>query len=248
MIALRIWLLILGLTLMASAYGQKKVYFTSLEWPPYSGAALRGQGASVAVARAAFEVMGYELQVDFFPWARTVGLAKSEGSRYHGYFPEYYSADIEQEFLFSDPMGTGPLGFAQQAVRPIIWNELDDLSNYKIGVVRGYVNTEELDKRIADGRIKAEPVVADVDNIKKLSVGRLDLAVIDPNVFDYLLTHKPELKRSKGLVTINSKILENKELFLCFKNTEEGRELRAIFNQGLKKIDIEAIMNDFLKQ
>ena len=49
-------------------------------------------------------------------------------------------------------------------------------------------------------------------------------------------------------MTINSKILENKELFLCFKNTEEGRELRAIFNQGLKKIDIEAIMNDFLKQ
>lgn len=248
LIALRIWILLAGITLAVSAHGQKKVYFTSLEWPPYSGAELRGYGASVAVAKAAFEVMGYDLHVDFFPWARTVGLAKAESSHYHGYFPEYYSAEIEQEFLFSDPMGTGPLGFAEQSFKPVLWEGLDDLASYKIGVVRGYVNTEELDKRIVDGRIKAEPVVADVDNIKKLSVGRLDLAVIDPNVFQYLITHEPELKRAKGLVKINSKILENKELFLCFKKTEEGQELKAIFNQGLKKIDIEAIMSDFLRQ
>lgn len=248
MIALRIWILLMGITLVASAQGQKKVHFTSLEWPPYSGAGLRGQGASVAVAKAAFEVMGYDLQVDFYPWARTVGLAKAKGSHYHGYFPEYYSAEIEQEFLFSDPIGTGPLGFAEQTFNPILWEKMDDLASYKIGVVRGYVNTEELDKRIADGRIKAEPVVADVDNIKKLSIGRLDLAVIDPNVFNYLMAHKPELKKAKPLVKINYRILENKELFLCFKNTEEGNELRAIFNQGLKKIDIEAVMADFLNQ
>jgi len=248
LIALRIWVLFLGFTLTATVYGEKKVYFTSLEWPPYSGAELRGQGASVAVAKAAFEVMGYELQVDFYPWARTVGLAKAKNSRYHGYFPEYYSADIEQEFLFSDPMGTGPLGFAQQSFRPVLWKELDDLSRFKIGVVRGYVNTEELDKRIAEGRIKAEPVVADVDNIKKLVAGRLDLAVIDPNVFQYLLTNEPELGDAKSLVEINPKILEDKELFLCFKNTEEGRELRAIFNEGLKKIDAESILIEYLNQ
>lgn len=149
--------------------GQKKVYFTSLEWPPYSGENLRGQGASVAVARAAFEVMGYELHVDFYPWARTVGLAKAEETHYHGYFPEYYSPDIEQAFLFSDAMGQGPLGFAELKARPMKWNSLDDLSRYKVGVVRGYVNTEALDQRIRDGRIKAEAVVADSNNLRKLS-------------------------------------------------------------------------------
>lgn len=249
---LRTVILLVSYTLMSfAAHGElerKKVHFTSLEWPPYSGAQLRGQGASVAVARAAFDVMGYELHVDFYPWARAVGLAKVKDSRYHGYFPEYYSAEVETEFLFSDVIGSGPLGFIEQPVNPITWTTLDDLFKYRIGVVRGYVNTSEFDTRIADGRIRAEPVVADIDNIKKVVAERLDLAVIDVNVLDYLMNNSPELKGLKGRAVFNARLLEQKDLFLCFKNTEEGQELRAIFNQGLKKINVDAIMKDYLNQ
>lgn len=248
MIALRILLLMLTLVCVTSAHGQKKVYFTSLEWPPYSGENLKGQGASVAVARAAFDAMGYELHVDFYPWARTVGLAKRNDSRYHGYFPEYYSADIAETFLFSEPMGKGPLGLIEHMAKPVAWQSIDDLSNFKIGVVRGYVNTDELDKRIADGRIKVEPVVADLDNLKKLTVGRLELAVMDPNVFRYLMANEPALAKHQRALQVNPKLLEEKDLYLCFKNTDEGRELLAIFNEGLKQIDVKGIMADYLRQ
>ncbi len=225
---------------------EKTVLFTSLEWPPYSGEALREQGASVAVARAAFAVMGYQLDVHFYPWARAVGLAKKRSSPYHGYFPEYYSSEIEQEFLFSDPIGSGPLGFAERAVKPIFWRNLTDLEPLKIGVVRGYVNTKVLDERIAQGRIKAEPVVADVDNLKKLAAGRLDLAVIDHYVFRYLIKHDPTLSDIAPMLALNAKPLELKKLFLCFKNTEEGKELLAIFNEGLKRVDVQAIMREYM--
>ena len=225
---------------------EKKVLFTSLEWPPYSGAALREQGASVAVARAAFAVMGYQLEVHFYPWPRAVGLAKKADSPYQGYLPEYYSAAIEQEFLFSDTIGVSPLGFAEQTMKPIVWRSIADLESRKVGVVRGYVNTQVLDDRIASGRIKAEPVVADVDNLKKLAVGRLDLAVIDHHVFRYLLAHDPALAGMEKQLQLNNKILEQKALFVCFKNSEAGQELVAIFNEGLKRIDAQKIIDEYL--
>jgi polar amino acid transport system substrate-binding protein len=64
----------------------KVVQLTSLDWPPYSSKSLSEQGASVAVAKAAFKAMGYELQVSFYPWSRAIALAKDSSSQYAGYF------------------------------------------------------------------------------------------------------------------------------------------------------------------
>ena len=91
----------------------RSVKLTSLEWPPYTGQDLPEQGASIIIAKAAFMAMGYHLTVDFYPWQRAVYKAK-EGKDYIGYFPEYYAESIESEFIFSEPMGTSPLGFAEK--------------------------------------------------------------------------------------------------------------------------------------
>ncbi len=45
----------------------KVIRFSSLDWPPYSGSSLSGQGANVIGAKAAFAAMGYELEVVFYP-------------------------------------------------------------------------------------------------------------------------------------------------------------------------------------
>ena len=185
-----LFLTVLTLFLPHASYGDKTVYLTSLDWPPYSGKALKEQGASVAVAKAAFKAMGYTLVVEFFPWSRAVNLAKSGSSKYMGYFPEYYSDDVAKEFIYSAEMGSGPLGFVEQTSKPINWRTMDDLSRYKIGVVRDYVNTAEFDARVASGKIKVEAVTADVNNIQKVSSGRLDLAVIDKNVMAYLFANE----------------------------------------------------------
>lgn len=57
---------------------------TSLLWPPYSGQQLAQQGASVAVAQAAFERMEQQLVVDFYPWSRAIKLAAMPSSDYIG--------------------------------------------------------------------------------------------------------------------------------------------------------------------
>ncbi|WP_274053276.1 hypothetical protein [Thalassomonas haliotis] len=93
------------------------VYLASLSWPPYAREQLKQQGASVAVARAAFKAMGHELVVDFYPWSRAVKLAADPNAKYAGYFPEYrYATSL---FEFSDAMGQGPLGLMEKAVLPL---------------------------------------------------------------------------------------------------------------------------------
>jgi polar amino acid transport system substrate-binding protein len=220
------------------------IKLTSLEWPPYTSASMKEQGASVAVAKAAFEAMGHQLVVEFYPWKRAVHLAK-EG-KFDGYFPEYYSEELKQDFVLSDPMGSGPLGFAESSSKPISWSTLDDLRKYKVGVVSGYVNTTEFDKMVAEKAIKASEASDDVKNLMKLSSGRTDLAVVDKNVLSYLLASDPKLKTQAGKIQFNATLLEDKQLYVCFKKGPRGEKLAGILNEGLKKIDVNAIMQDYL--
>ncbi|MBI2379942.1 MAG: transporter substrate-binding domain-containing protein [Gammaproteobacteria bacterium] len=242
-------LLSLALALgVSTAYAESKtVKLTSLEWPPYTGASMVEQGASVAVAKAAFEAMDYRLEVGFFPWSRAVFLAKQPGNEYAGYFPEYYAESLKTDFVFSEPMGTGPLGLVERKDAPVTWNSMDDLGKFKIGTVQDYINTAEFDQRAAEGKIKVEPVKDDVTNLRKLHAKRINAAVIDKHVLNFLLSNDASLTDAKEVLQFNAKTLEDKKLYICFRNDAKGQELAKIFNEGLKKIDVEAIMAKHLK-
>jgi polar amino acid transport system substrate-binding protein len=229
--------------LFTSIAKAETVYLTSLDWQPYSGSELVNQGASVAVAKAAFAAMGHELVVEFFPWSRAVALATRD-DKYLGYFPEYLYES--EEFLFSDPMGVGPLGFVENVSKPITWNSMSDLTAYNIGVVQDYVNTEELDSMIASGSINSQSVVSDAQNVLKVAGGRIDMAVIDSNVLAYLQKNDPQVSSTVGKVKMNNKLLVDKELFVAFRNSSNGQKWRDIFNEGLTKIDIDAIMKQHM--
>ncbi|TWX57750.1 substrate-binding periplasmic protein [Colwellia hornerae] len=237
--------LILILSFSTPAFSDT-VYLTSLTWPPYSGKALNEQGASVAVAKAAFKAMGHELKVDFYPWSRAVKLASESDSKYVGYFPEYYYQS--DEFSFSNPMGKGPLGLIENKNKPITWSSVKDLTKYKIGVVQDYVNTAEVDALIASGEIKAKTATSDETNIRKVAGQRIDAAVIDSNVFNYLLANSEDLAKVQGEVQMNSKLLTQKELFVAFKKSKQGQQWLTIYNQGLDKIDINAVMEKYLNK
>ncbi|MGQ5521650.1 substrate-binding periplasmic protein [Chitinimonas sp. PSY-7] len=237
---------ILGSGLLTTASADNKtITLASLEWPPYTGAKLTEQGASVAVAKAAFKAMGYELKVEFYPWSRAVQLGKSSPT-HAGYFPEYDSADVRKDFTLSEPMGTGPLGLAQRVDAPFSWSNIADLSNKKVGVVQDYVNTAEFDARVASKQQKVDVAIDDGKNLLKLAGGRLDVAVVDSNVFNYLMKTDPALKPYVGKLGMNAKVLEDKKLFICFKKDAEGQRVANIFNEGLKKIDVKALMSKHL--
>lgn len=242
-----VWLLLLA-CMCAPVWGEDKlIRLSSLDWPPYSGEKLDQQGASVAVARAAAEAMGYKLEVRILPWARAVSVASDPASGVVGYFPEYHSDEVAAQFQLSDPIGSGPLGFAERRDAPVAWSGLADLKALSIGTVRDYVNTAEFDAMAAAGDLKVEPVNDDATNLRKVAGGRIPLAVIDRNVMGYLLANDAGLKAQQGQLQFNARLLEDKQLYIAFQRTPAGQEAARVINEGLKKIDPAAIAAPFFK-
>ncbi|WP_064791611.1 substrate-binding periplasmic protein [Shewanella woodyi] len=231
-------------SLLAPKVNAETLHLTSLHWPPYASSQLAEQGAVIAITRAAVNAMGHKLEVDFYPWSRAVRLVNRKGAKYDGYLPAYpYPTE---KFVFSDVLGTSPLGLVERRIHPVSWLEASDLNQYTLGVVRDYVNTSELDAMIKLGTQKVEVVNSDEHNLTKVATARVDAAVMDVNVLQFLLLQS-KLKPLSNKVQVNKHILENKDLTIAFANNSQGLFWRDIVNAGLAKIDSDAMLSAYIK-
>lgn len=226
----------------------KTVYLASLEWPPYTGEKLNHQGASVAVAKSMFKVMGYNLVVDYMPWTDAIKKGSDPDSKYMGFFPVYESKVRDKQCHYSEPIGFSPLGFAQLNSFQIPLGSMDDLSKVApIGVVKDYFNSEEFDHRARLGEILTLEAKTDVQNLKRLGEGEIPLAVIDRHVMDYLLDTDDSLIRYQNQIGFNDMLLEEKRLFICFKKTKKAISTLEIFNRGVDKINMRQFFKESLR-
>jgi len=226
----------------ATLFSQTAVYLSSLDWPPYIGSDLKDNGMVAKVVEAAFARSNYRLEIEILPWESAVSDAID--GVYSGYFPEYYADYIKEDFVFSDPFVEGPLVLMKRKGDNISYTKLSDLKNYVIGVVAGYVNTEAFDS--ADYLTKEEGS-DDLQNIKKLLDGKLDLIVIDTNVAKYLIDQN--LPGQFGKVEFLKPVLEIKSLYICFSKTDPNvNQIVKAFNSGLAIIKRDGTLKKILTQ
>jgi len=214
---------------------RKTVRLATLNWQPYCGSNLPDLGFNSFVIRSAFEKKGYNVIIDVVPWKVAIEGAKS--GKYDGYFPRYYSRGVEQNFLYSKRIGDSPLGFAEIKHKPISFRQMDDLKPYRIGVVNEYINTELLDRWIAEERLLSVKAPDDIANLQNLISGKVDAAVIDPYVMQYMLHNEPQLEQHRHLLAFNEILLDLKGLFVCFSKDIRGQTLVEDFNDGLTQIN-----------
>lgn len=209
---------------------QEKVKITSLEWPPFSSKNLVGKGLALKKISEAFENMNISSSFHFLPWVRA--LRSTESGEFHAIAPEYYSREREDKFFFSDSIMSSPLVLvSRKDFKLKTFSDMKEIYPFKIGLVRGYVNTPAIDQ---DTNIKSDLATDDLSNIKKLMAGRVELIVIDLNVLNYL-TSISKIEHQE--LQVLSPILEDKKLYLVFPKSKKGSsELRDKFNQGLQLI------------
>jgi polar amino acid transport system substrate-binding protein len=205
----------------------ESISLATLEWPPYTGTNLVNNGFTAEIVDAAFEAVGVKTQTTFLPWAR--GLKEVSEGHIDAIYPAYYSTERLENYTYSDQFVSGPLVFIKRKDIQVDFKELQDLKQYSIGVVLGYVNTAEFDK--ADF-LNKKAVKSDEQNIVKLIKGRLDLAVVDKfTALNILATRYPE---SLGKLDFVTKPLDEKPLHvMCSKISKRQQELCSRFNQGL---------------
>lgn len=235
-----------GLSSAHSLADEKIVRIATLDWPPYTGKDLPEGGATTDVVRAAFEKVGYQVEVEYRPWKRAIDMAAKGTDDVIAYFPGYH-CDHRDGFVTSEPLGNGPLGLAEHVDAPITWKTLDDIGDQqlKIGTVLGYANTDAFDAKVGTGYILAVPSNDDLTNLKKLVKRRIDAVVIDKLVLEYLKATDASLAGGADKLQFDETPLEDKTLYLCFREDETGRTLKHIFNAGLEQIDSQAIVDDY---
>jgi polar amino acid transport system substrate-binding protein len=225
------------------------IHLSTLNWPPYTNRDLPEGGASSAIVRDVFAKAGYAVDIRFWPWNRAIAKAKSGAQDVVAYFPGYHCHhDPNSDFIASEPMGTAPLGFAENVMATHTWGDLDDLARLRIGTVVGYANTKRFDARARNGELRIIKSHTDKVNLLKLLQRQIDYAVIDKYVMQYLLQTDPTLRQHRDSLRFDNKELELKDLYLCFRNDETGRTLRQIFNQGLKDIEAEDMLKSYVEK
>ena len=232
----------------ATEAGTDSIGTTTLEWPPYTSAELPKGGATTEVIRQAFKEAGLAFDFEVLPWKRAISEVR-DNQHAIAYYPGYHCEHLG-DYLASEPVGTGPLGFAEHIDAPLNWKSVSDISaqNLSIGTVQGYANTVEFDEQAANGTIRAIPARNDLTNLRKLVHKRIDAAVIDKLVLAHLLATEPSLKEVSTKIRFNPIPLEEKNLYLCFYPDEKGKERRDQFNAGLQKIDIEATVERYFAE
>lgn len=203
---------------------------TSLNWEPYSGAQLPGQGASIQALRALLQPHGIRLEVEFYPWRRAQMLAQSEG--YIGYFPAW-PEEVQPGFVGSSAIDYSHLAIIKRSNQSLHFSTLDALfREYRIGLVKTYVYPHyiaDLIEKYPEQVIWAETEKA---LMRKLSIGRHPVAITDPKVMRYQVDQE-QLPN----IELHS-ILEQTPLVIALRNQDDNyikiNRLQSIIQQKLE--------------
>lgn len=228
--------LLLALSLAPGPAVAEVIKLTTLQWPPYSGFGLPRLGTMTAVVAGTAARAGDRLELQILPWKRAVRTGEGAPG-YLGYYPVYWTAAREEHCHLSDVIGSSRLGLVEPAVAPVTWETVTDLAAFSLGTVEGYANTATFDRLAAKGALHVSEAADDVTNLRKVLAGRIDAAVIDSAVMDYLMATTPDLRDARAALQFNQTLLEERPLHVCFRRTPEGEAVRDRFNDALKKID-----------
>lgn len=235
-------LAVLAFSNLTYATTEKIVRIATLNWEPYIGQNLENEGFMAEIAREAFRRGGYKVEYIYLPWKRAI--TRAEHGVFDGYFPAYWTAEREDKSLFTDAIINGPVSFFRIKGSTITYKKLTDLKPYRIGVVRGFVNSPEFD---AADYLRKEEVTNNITNIHKLLAERVDLIVADKFVGFYLL-HK-YLPHMVGQIESISPPLQDKQSYLCISKKSENASLKVkAFNQGLADMRSDGTFYRILKK
>jgi polar amino acid transport system substrate-binding protein len=198
---------------------------------------IRKNGVLSEIVTAAYEAEGIKVNIKFEPWKRVEINLDKDNSVDDSLYVSYgwiRNEERERKWHFSKPLFKGGAILASLKSSNFEWSTLNDLKPYKIGIARGYSYGTKFDE--FKKYLKFESANEDIQNLKKLSRGRVDLVAIDSVVGARLINKMSEKDRNK-IEFIRQPALHSYDLHLvCAKNSKQCENIIKTFNSGLDKI------------
>lgn len=228
-----------------STNAEQKILLASTNWEPYAADSMKNQGFTAEIIREAFKRSGYEVKMSFLPWKRAI--FEAEKGKFDGVFSAYFSDERAQKFTISEPYISSPVMLCvRNDFGKNNYTSLREFSDMTFGVVRGYVNSPEIDS--AD-YIKKDEAVDDAMNMVKLIKKRIDIIVIDKYVALQELQKLSKTNEYEGKIKFLEPPLEIKPVHILFpKINENNMKLKKDFDSGLKAIKSDGTMEKILRR
>jgi polar amino acid transport system substrate-binding protein len=229
----RCWALGLGLGLALALHAPahaRKLVLAATEYPPYYGQNLDRGGPVVELTAAALRAGGHEVEVQFMPWVRA--LKSGEQGQVDGLIGVWHSPEREASFHYSDPVVSNRIVLCRLAgALPERFTGFDALRPYTIGVVRGYADPPGL----SAAGVKTEAVTHDLQNLRKLVAGRIDLVLIDSRVATHLIDrHLPQ--SAARIRCLQPPVQEHPQYLVVSRRVPDGAAIIADFNRRLQQL------------
>lgn len=182
-----------------NAESKKALTLATLNWPPYIGEDLCNKGWVFQFAIALLTSKGYQVNIEFYPWARSVKLVE-EGS-VDILFPEYFiessaPSDVVTDkkrrelLVLSNEFPGGEIALLKRKGYDFeLKKDLSNLEGKFIGVIRGYQNTPEFDTMMDAKLFNVIKAENELQLMKLLAAKRVDFIIGDPKVFNYSVNH-----------------------------------------------------------
>lgn len=113
------------------------------------------------------------------------------------------------------------------------YNQISDLFNKKIGVIRGWSYGEDFDQARSKKLIQVEEVSTDEQNFMKLLNGRIDYLLTVKETGKLILENNPQFK---GYIVPLDQILIANPTYLIFPKVSNKKYLLNKFNEELYKL------------
>ena len=232
-----------------NAGATKKVSLTTLDWAPYIGQNICKQGWVQQLTIALLASQGYEITVNFFPWARTITMA--EKGRVDILYPEYFiepsaPSDVIKNtkrldhLALSNPIPGGPIALLKRKdFNTPFKGGLSVLKGANIGVVRGYQNTPKFDALMDSDFFNIDQSTDDVMNAVKLSKKRIDYIIGDPSVIFFSVKNRSSLSEKMrqeiidSIEVIDPPLQYNPLYYAISKKNPEWKTLLKTLNQAI---------------
>lgn len=166
--------IVLAAVLCGSAHAQQAVRLLANTSPPYADASLPEQGLALELVRHVFARTDYEPEITIENWSRAV-----EGTRlgvHDALASVWYSAEREQDLLFSDPYLKSRLIILKSRNNRRPYTSLQALAGSRLGVRSDYAYGVDF-AAIPNLTLVEEDLLA--SNLLNLLHGKVDFVIAD---------------------------------------------------------------------
>ena len=225
------WIIRLCLLALSFSGTAEPLRIVSSEFVPHNGEQLPNQGYAIQLVKEIFATQQQEVQIEFLPWPRALLQAKQGEAA--AIVSVWFDAERAGYLHYPTPLYSNYLKFYHNTANPIAFTGLTQLAKkpLRLGVVRGYSYPQA---------IKALPfewieVNTDLESLKMLALGRVDLVICEQMVAEYLLS--TELAEYSTEIKATGPVVEQRPMYIAFSKAHpKASQLQQQFEQGLQQL------------